>query len=126
MKKLVNSDIELFALQPQIGRALWLLALYWHLRDDVAAWSPVAEAHTIRDRDAAAALGISIFTAKRCRERLTGAGAIQVVGRPGGFRVYAYRPRFATNIEPRMFRGNHALPPADDDAWPELLTNTVQ
>jgi hypothetical protein len=125
-RKLVNTDEEFFARHARIGKAAWLLMAYWHLQEHVSAWSPVAEARTIRDRDTAAALKVSVFTAARYREQLTDAGAIQVVRRPGGYRVYAYRPPFATNIEPRMFKGNHTPPPVDENDWPEFVTNTVQ
>lgn len=36
-----------------------------------------------------------------------------------------YRPRFATNIEPKMLEGNRTVPPVDDGDWPEALTLIV-
>jgi hypothetical protein len=104
-----------------------LLILYWHLRQDVAAWNPVAETRTIRDHDVAAAHSVSVITAARYREQLTDAGAIQVERFLGGYRVHAYRPRFAAEIEPRMSEGHHTPPPIDKkDGWPEFQTHTVQ
>jgi hypothetical protein len=126
MKKLVNNDEDLFLRHRWMGKAAWLLMFYWHLQLDVSAWSPVADARTIPDSDVAAALGISVWTAARYREQLRDAGVIQTVRQPGGYRIYAYRPRFATNIEPAMFLGNHTIPPADESEWPEFQTNTVQ
>jgi hypothetical protein len=118
----MNSTEELFKKQREIGPAIWLLTLYWSQQDsDECSWAWVNAGAPMDDDAVASHLCVSVFTAKRWREKLRRAGMISVFPREHGFSVFAYRPPFAGRLleildEPR----------ASEVAWPAVITTMVQ
>jgi hypothetical protein len=95
----MNPAEELFQKQRQIGRAIWLLTLYWSLQNsDECSWAWVGAGTPIFDDDVAARFRVSVYTATRWRDRLRRAGMIQVIPRERGFSIFAYRPPFARRV----------------------------
>jgi hypothetical protein len=117
----MNDSVELFGKQREIGRAIWLLIMYWSLQGtDECSWAWVRSGLPICDGDVATHFGISVFTAARWREKLRHAGVIQTFPRERGFSVFAYRPAFATMLEEYL----EGLPTGE--SWPPALTSMVQ
>ena len=59
---------DLFKHASQIGPAIWLFTMYWSVSDlDEWPWFVVLNGKPVADAEAAAALGVSEFTAARWR-----------------------------------------------------------
>jgi hypothetical protein len=118
----MNDAEKLFRKRREIGKAIWLLSLYWSLQDtDGCTWAWVKGGTPIDDDDVASCFQVSVFTAARWREKLRCAGMIQTFRREHGFSVFAYRPTFASKFLEYLDES-----PSSSSPWPKLATRTVQ
>lgn len=89
---------EFFAKSREIGRAVWLIMLYWALTDQGLPrrrWFVVMNGEPLEDADVAAFFDVSTVVAERWRKRLMKTGFVRARPFGRGYKLRVQRPDFA-------------------------------
>jgi len=113
---------EFFEKRREIGPAIHLIVMYWAASKlEKWPWFVVMDGDSLTDAEAAAFLGISMFTAVRWRQRLMRNGFVQAERCGSGYRIRVQRPPFAM-ASVRTLRAHAEA----RDPWAHMATELVQ